>query len=346
MKSESNKVKALPGGWLILALALGLALALTFVISSHPSHAAFPGQNGKIAFTSAGRHSQPDIYVMNADGSNLIRLTNNPDYDVEPDWSPDGTKIAFVTRRDRNFEIYVMNADGSNPTNLTNNPLQDSNGVSWSPDGTKIAFLTDRDGNVEVYVMNADGSNPINLTNNPAVDYISDWSPDGTKIAFMTRRDGDGNYFEIYVMNAADGSNQTRLTNELGFDGDPDWQPIPLIQVVIDIKPGSFPNCFNNDGNGVIPVAILGSASFDVTQVDAATVELERMPVKAVGKSNKLLASIENVDGDVFNDLVVKIEDIDGTFQVGETTATLTGNLLPAFGSTPIQGTDTICIVP
>ena len=141
-------------------------------------------------------------------------------------------------------------------------------------------------------------------------------------------------------------SDEERAFVHVGFDGDPDWQPIPLIQVVIDIKPGSFPNCFNNDGNGVIPVAILGSASFDVTQVDAATVELERMPVKAVGKSNKLLANIENVNGDVFNDLVVKIEDIDGTFQVGETTATLTGNLLPAFGSTPIEGTDTICIVP
>lgn len=119
----------------------------------------------------------------------------------------------------------------------------------------------------------------------------------------------------------------------------------PVIEIDIDIKPGSDPNCFNNDGNGVISVAILGSASFDVTQVDAATVQLAGMEVKAVGKSNKLLASIEDVNNDGFNDLVVKIEDKDGVFSAGDTTATVSGNLSPAFGSTAFQGTDTICIV-
>ena len=113
------------------------------------------------------------------------------------------------------------------------------------------------------------------------------------------------------------------------------------IPVDIDIKPGSDPNCFNNDGNGVIPVAILGSNSFDVTLVDASTIQLEGMAVKVVGKANKLLSSIEDVNGDGFNDLVVKIEDTDGVFIQGTGTATLTGNLLDG---TPIEGTDTICI--
>ena len=115
--------------------------------------------------------------------------------------------------------------------------------------------------------------------------------------------------------------------------------------IAIDIKPGSDPNCFNNDGNGVIPVAILGSADFDVTEVDAGTVALEGMAVKAVGNSNKLLAHIQDVNADGFNDLVVQIEDVDGVFAAGDATATLTGDLLPAFGSTAIEGTDTICIV-
>ena len=93
-------------------------------------------------------------------------------------------------------------------------------------------------------------------------------------------------------------------------------------------------------------MAILSDDDFDATQVDPATVTLEGLAVKAVGKSNKLLASIEDVNSDGFEDLVVKIEDKDGVFAEGDTTATLTGNLLPEFNGTPFEGTDSICIVP
>ncbi len=118
-----------------------------------------------------------------------------------------------------------------------------------------------------------------------------------------------------------------------------------MITVAIDIKPGSDPNCFNNDGHGVIPVAILGSADFDVTQVDPESVQLQGLSVAMRGKSNKLLAHIEDVNGDGFDDLVVQIEDVDGIFTSGTGTATLTGTLLPEFGGASIQGTDNICIV-
>ena len=79
-------------------------------------------------------------------------LTNNAANDYFPSWSPDGTKIAFGTDRDGNYEIYVMNVDGSNLINLTNNAATDYY-PSWSPEGTKIAFGTNRDGNYEIYVM-------------------------------------------------------------------------------------------------------------------------------------------------------------------------------------------------
>ena len=111
--------------------------------------------------------------------------------------------------------------------------------------------------------------------------------------------------------------------------------------VSIDIKPGSDPNCFNNDGHGVIPVAILGSADFDVNEIDPSTVQLEGLDVRAVGKSNKFLARIEDSNLDGFDDLVVQIEDQDGTFSLGDATATVTGSLLDG---TPIEGTDSICI--
>ena len=110
------------------------------------------------------------------------------------------------------------------------------------------------------------------------------------------------------------------------------------IQVNIDIKP-----CLNNDGNGVIPVWILGAADFDVTEVDPSTVQLEGLSVASQGKSGKLMARVAHVNGDGFADLVVQIEDVPGTFTSGSGTATLTGNL---FDGTPFEGSDDICVVP
>ena len=103
----------------------------------------------------AGSHS--DIYVMNADGSGKRKLTHDARQNAEPVWSPDGRRIAFVSRRDGNAEIYVMNADGSGKRNLTRNPARDAS-PSWSPDGRRIAFVSDRDGRLETHVVNADGS--------------------------------------------------------------------------------------------------------------------------------------------------------------------------------------------
>jgi type II secretory pathway pseudopilin PulG len=130
--------------------------------------AAARAQAGRIAFIS-DRDGNDEIYVMNADGSGVTRLTNNPAYDGWPAWSPDGRRIAFASNRDGNPEIYVMNADGSGVTRLTNNPADDW-APSWSPDGRRIIFVSNRDGNYEIYVMNSDGSGVTRLTNNPARD--------------------------------------------------------------------------------------------------------------------------------------------------------------------------------
>jgi hypothetical protein len=172
----------------------------------------------KIAFAS-NRDGNTEIYVMNADGSNQVNLTNNAGNDFNPAFSPDGSKIAFASDRDGNQEIYVMNADGSNQVNLTNAAGDDFN-PAFSPDGSKIAFTSTRDGNAEIYVMNADGSNQVNLTNTAGDDFNPAFSPDGSKIAFASFRDGNT---EIYVMNA-DGSNPTRRTFTDPFtDTSPSW---------------------------------------------------------------------------------------------------------------------------
>ena len=129
----------------------------------------------RIAFTST-RDGNFEIYAMNTDGTNQIRLTNNPAFDAFPSWNPGGRKITFARHIDGNPDIFLMNADGSKQTRLTNNPAYD-NCPSWSSDGKRIFFLSNRDENLEIYVMNTDGTNQINLTNNPAYDGFPPWGP-------------------------------------------------------------------------------------------------------------------------------------------------------------------------
>ena len=119
---------------------------------------AFSSNGGRIAYSVAG-----DLVVMGDDGSWPLSLLSGSRAYV-PQWSPDGSKIAFQCfKDDAKGEVYVMGADGGNVTRLTNNSAQDDY-PTWSPDGKKIAFVSDRGGKLEIYVMNADGSDQRRLT--------------------------------------------------------------------------------------------------------------------------------------------------------------------------------------
>ena len=194
-----------------------MSFAAILLVAVLPAGAGFPGVNGQIAFVSS-RDGNLEIYVMNADGGGLVRLTTDAAVDFSPAWSPDGSRITFFSNRDGTGEIYAMNADGTGVTQLTT-----AGGFepAWSPDGNRIAFRSNRDGNPEIYVMNADGTVPTRITTNAAFDDFPAWSPDGTRIAFFSNRDGS---FDIYVMNA-DGSFPTNLTFDPAVDLFPDWSP-------------------------------------------------------------------------------------------------------------------------
>jgi TolB protein len=157
---------------------------------------------------------------MNADGTGQTRLTNDAAVDRSPAWSPDGSKVAFESRRDGNAEIYVMNADGSGQTNLTNSAGSDAS-PAWSPDGTTLAFESSRDGLAEIYLMDADGFGVTALTADAGNNITPAWSPDGTKLAFASTRAGN---LDVYIMNA-DGTGATNLTASRTAERAPAWSP-------------------------------------------------------------------------------------------------------------------------
>ena len=144
-------------------------------------------------------------------------------------WSPDGTRIAWMTRRAGNFDIWVtdvvndIDKQKDVQKNLTKDSKEDDQHPRFSPDGTKILFHSKRDGDWEIFIMvSRTGENVVQLTNNEKNDRNAEWSRKGAKIAFESKRDGNR---EIYVMDA-DGANPVNLTNDKKrSDTTPKWSP-------------------------------------------------------------------------------------------------------------------------
>ena len=174
-----------------------------------PSGAARSSRSGRIAFDNFD-----DVWTIDADGTDLTRLTHSPGPDFDPSWSPDGTRIAFNSNLTGDHVIYVAQADGSKVVDLSH--AGEGWQVDWSPDGRSILFTSHRDhpdNYTDVYVMRPDGSAVRRLTHN--IGQTSAWSPDGKHIVFSAPG--------LFIMDP-DGSQVRALrTPRVGVTSLPEW---------------------------------------------------------------------------------------------------------------------------
>jgi Tol biopolymer transport system component len=197
---------------------------------------AWSPDGSRIAFAREGREpgaetGNSDIYVVNADGTGLERLTDGPVIEYEPSWSPDGSRIAFEgydLASDRQppsaVRLYVMNADGTDIRELGPENVQ---GPTWSPDGSEIAYVDTETGSIMTIRPDGTGErrilNVADLVGGVHLVYDVVWSPNGAKLAFMAGPDDTSTH--IYLVNQ-DGSGVVQVTDDPAPDSSPAWQPV------------------------------------------------------------------------------------------------------------------------
>ncbi len=176
---------------------------------------------GEILVSSDRGGNNLDVFALERNApTRLNRVTNDPGHDIAAVYSPDGTKIAYVSFVGGNKDIYVANADGSDRRNLTDSPSNEDR-PAWTPDGNEIVHESDESGSAQIWVMNADGTGKRQLTQGPASNTQPAVNAAGTLIAFTSTRD---NNYEIYTM-SLDGSDQRNTTGSVERENSAAWFP-------------------------------------------------------------------------------------------------------------------------
>ena len=320
------------------------ASALNFVAQASLTTAPTKGKiNGKIVFTSNRNGPGLKLWTMNPDGSNSTQLTDeskrgptlpsfSPTYDVDPKWSPDGTKIAFLSNRnygigtsDESHAIYVMNADGSDVRRV----VIDLSGIKespeigsfeWSPDGAKFVFdagshlVVDGKPTTNIFTATVDGGGLVRLTNDTEVmNGSANWSPDGNQITFASNLGGAG---KIYVINA-DGSNK----HSIAAGTYPSWSPDGA--KILFVGQGQFGSCENYICDQLYVVNPNGGQLTQLTHYAASYVSPKYSPdgAKIVCQRNLITYYVINdslFGGSVFNDRghAIFVMNADGSNQI------------------------------
>lgn len=234
--SSTPEVARVDGGGRVTGVAIGRAQ----IIANTPlgiSDTATVFVQREILFSST-RAGTGDIYAFDRDAPDqLEQITEGVGDDFSPEYSPDASRIAFVSTRDGNFELYVMDADGSNLRRLTETRSTEGD-PGWMLDGRRLVYhATDETGAIHLWSMRADGSDQRQLTSGAGVNLMPAVSPDGRRVAFTSTRQGN---YDIFVMDA-DGSNQRNFTSSSENEMAPAWISDSVLAFVREDRSGRTP---------------------------------------------------------------------------------------------------------
>ncbi len=208
-----------------------------------------PADAGKIAFASS-RDGNSELYTMNPDGSETVRLTDNDDTDTRPSLSVDHRRVVFESSRELadaksvgklrssralirprhdlpGANLYLLRLDATGRPEAEAVQLTNTNrdfAPAINRDGSRIVFRSEREDNSDIFLMPANGGEQTNLTTNAADDLDPDFSPGGGKIVFASNRGGLNFAYDIYTMNDS-GGDLVRLTANAGANLGPVWSP-------------------------------------------------------------------------------------------------------------------------
>jgi Tol biopolymer transport system component len=255
------------------------------------------GPGGQIVF-----HADPggdsELHLTDQQRAEPTLLTDSVRGHPFGQWSPDGSRVAFLSGSSGTGTLYIVDADGSNERSLTSIEIV---GFSWAPDGTRlvvdaaadggiyvvdadgsdekrisphgygsrwspdcrrIVFFSDHEGDHEIYVMDVNGGHETRLTEDPGADLSPVWSPDGRLVAFVSDRDGD---FEVHVMNA-DGTNVAQLTTNRRHDEHLEWSPDARRILYVSYLDGADPQQLGIGNAEVFSVGLEGSSAVNLSK--------------------------------------------------------------------------------
>jgi Tol biopolymer transport system component len=200
-----------------MAARASVAQAAAPLVRRHLTQTTNPPRLGELTFNSLRESRYWDVSLMDVATGTVRRISRHTSSGKACAWSPDGSRLAFMTNRDGNFEIYTMDSNGGDWRRITNTRADDWE-PEWSPDGRHIAYAEDVGGDIaELFVVSPDGSNRAQLTSDPAGAYAPRWSPDGTRIAYVSGT-------ELKVMNG-DGTDPVSLISDSDETSTCDWSP-------------------------------------------------------------------------------------------------------------------------